>query len=577
MERRLSAILAADVIGYTRLMEADEAGTLDSLKQVRGEIVDPKIAECGGRIVKTTGDGILVEFTSAVEAVRGAVEVQQEMAAAGGDIRFRVGINIGDIIIDDDDIFGDGVNLAARLEAAAPEGGILISAAVHDYIAGKVEASFDDGGEQSFKNISKPVHVWRWQPEGAAPGEAENAPLALPDKPSIAVLPFNNMSGDAEQEYFSDGITEDIITALSKFRWFFVTARNSTFAYKGQSPNIPQVARELGVQYVLEGSVRKAGNRVRITGQLIDALTGNHIWAERYDRELVDIFDLQDEITSAITGAVAPELAETQRTLSTKKAPESLDAWDLHNRAMWHLYRFNKADAAAAEALFERAIAADPGFATAHASLSYQHYLNVVLGYSESPAEELDAGFKAAKRAVELDEKDSLGHCMMGRILVMSGQHDASIAALDRAMDLNPNSAIVRLSMGLALAWAGRNAEAIPHLDEALRLSPNDPSGWSSENMKASCLAGLERYDEALVAVQRAIQYPNSDFWPRLGKMFALFRMGKMAEAEAALAEARVMRPDLSVALVGRMLAGFYEEGKAEYLDDLRKVGLPET
>jgi adenylate cyclase len=577
MERRLSAILAADVVGYTRLMEADEEGTLVRLKAALSDIVDPKIAESGGRIVKTTGDGMLVEFTSAVEAVRGAVEVQEEMAARGGDIRFRIGVNIGDIMIDSDDIFGDGVNLAARLEAAAPEGGILISAAVHDHIAGKVEVMFGDGSAQNFKNISKPVHVWRWQPEGAATAEGtEQTPLALPDKPSIAVLPFNNMSGDPEQEYFSDGITEDIITALSKFRWFFVTARNSTFAYKGQSPNILQVARELGVQYVLEGSVRKAGQRVRITGQLIDALSGNHIWAERYDRELVDIFDLQDEITSAITGAVAPELAETLRKRSVQKAPESLDAWDLHNRAMWHLYRFNKADAAAAMALFERAIQADEGFAAAHASLGYQHFLNVILGFTENSAESLDAGYNAAKRAVKLDDRDSLGHCMMGRILAMYGQHDASIAALDRALDLNPNSAMVRLSMGLALAWAGRNAEAISHLDEALRLNPNDPSGWSCENIKAACLVGLERYEEALAAAQRAIQYPNADFWPHAQKAFVLSRMGRIAEAKAALATARDMRSGLSVALFERMLSGYYEEGKIEYLNDLRKIGLSE-
>ncbi len=461
MERRLSAIMAADVVGYTRLMEADEEGTLTQLKAVRSEIVDPKIAECGGRIVKTTGDGMLVEFTSAVEAIRGAVQVQQEMAARGGDIRFRIGVNIGDIIIDNDDIFGDGVNLAARLEAAAPEGGILISAAVHDQIAGKVEVSFSDGGEQSFKNILKSVRVWRWQVGNESSPGTEKAPLALPDKPSIAVLPFNNMSGDPEQEYFSDGITEDIITALSKFRWFFVTARNSTFAYKGQSPNIPQVARELGVQYVLEGSVRKAGKRVRITGQLIDALDGNHIWAERYDRELVDILDLQDEITSAITGAVAPELAETVRKRSVQKASEFLDAWDLHNRAMWHLYRFNQEDAASAMELFERAIAAAPGFAAAHASLAYQQFLNVILGYSDNPAASLEAGLRAAKRAVELDEKDSLGHCMIGRILCMYGQHDASIAAPERALDLNPNSFIVRLSMGMVLAWAGQNEDGL--------------------------------------------------------------------------------------------------------------------
>ena len=576
MERRLSAILAADVVGYTRLMEADEEGTLVRLKAALSDIVDPKIAESGGRIVKTTGDGMLVEFTSAVEAVRGAVEVQEEMAARGGDIRFRIGVNIGDIMIDSDDIFGDGVNLAARLEAAAPEGGILISAAVHDHIAGKVEVMFGDGSAQNFKNISKPVHVWRWQPEGAATAEGtEQTPLALPDKPSIAVLPFNNMSGDPEQEYFSDGITEDIITALSKFRWFFVTARNSAFAYKGQSPNIPQVARELGVQYVLEGSVRKAGQRVRITGQLIDALSGNHIWAERYDRELVDIFDLQDEITSAITGAVAPEMAETVRNRSVQKSPESMDAWDLHNRALWHFYRLNETDAVAAVTLFERAIAADPGFAGAYASLAYQHYLNVLLGYSDAPADSLAAGFEAAKRAVELDDKDFLGHCMVGRFLVMRGDRDAAIMAIERALDLNPNSSLAHHAMGVALLWDGRNGEAIAHLDEALRLSPHDPVAWGSENVRTHALAGEARYDEALAGAQKAIQHPNSDFWPRLCRANILVQMGNISASEAALAEALEMRPDLNVALVSSMLMGFNEEGLKKYLNDLCKAGLP--
>ena len=575
MERRLSAILAADVVGYTRLMEADEEGTPARLKAVRSEIVDPKIAECGGRIVKTTGDGILVEFTSAVEAVRGAVEVQERMAAKGGDIRFRVGVNIGDIIIDSDDIFGDGVNLAARLEAAAPEGGILISAAVHDHVAGKIDATFSDGGEQNFKNVSKPVQVWRWQPEGASVSEA--APLALPDKPSIAVLPFDNMSGDPEQEYFSDGITEDIITALSKFRWFFVTARNSTFAYKGQSKNIPQVARELGVQYVLEGSVRKAGKRVRITGQLIDALDGNHIWAERYDRELDDIFELQDEITSAITGAVAPELAETLRKRSTQISPESLDAWDLTNRGMWHLYRFSAEDAAAALACFERAIAADPSFAAAHASLALQHYLSVIMGHSAAPADSLAAGLEAGKRAVKLDDKDFLGHCMVGRLLVMRGERDAGILEIGRALELNPNSALAQHSMGTALVWDGRNGEAIAHFEEALRLSPNDPAGWASENVLAAALTAEARYDEALAYAQKASQHPNSDFWPRLGMTYVLVRMGDIAAAEAALAGALKLRPGLNRAQVARMMTGFKEEGQKEYLDDLSTAGLPES
>jgi adenylate cyclase len=453
---------------------------------------------------------------------------------------------------------------------------MLISAAVHDQILGKVEVSFHDGGKQNFKNISKPIQVWSWQPGDVSSKEPEKAPLALPDKPSIAVLPSNNMSGDPEQEYFSDGITEDIITALSKFRWFFVTARNSTFAYKGQAPNIPKITRELGEQYVLEGSVRKSGSRVRVTGQLIDALNGNHIWAERYDRELIDIFDLQDEITSAITGAVAPELAETVRKRSLRKAPESLDAWDLHNRAMWHLYRFNKADAKEAVALFERAIAADSNFSAAHASLSYQHYVEILLEIFEALAHSIEAGSKAAKRAVELDEKDALGHCVVGRFLAMHGQNSAAVTSVERAVDLNPNSFFARQSMGIVLVWAGRNSEAIKFFDEALRLSPNDPASWTSEHVKAVALAGEERYEEAVAAIERATQQPASDFWPYLQKAFVLLLMGNLPESKAALAIACEMNPNLSVALVRKMLMGFNEQGLTEYTDTLQQAGLPE-
>ncbi len=360
-ERRLAAILAADVAGYSRLMGADEEGTLAALKAHRRELVDPTIAEHRGRIVKTTGDGLLAEFASVVDAVRCAVAIQEGMAerdaAVPEDrrIAFRIGVNLGDIIIDEDDIYGDGVNVAARLEGLAEPGGICIGRAARDQVRDRLDLDLEDIGEQAVKNIARPVRVFRVKlpaPEAEAP-----AALALPDKPSIAVLAFANMSGDPEQEYFADGIAEDIITALSRFRWFFVIARNSSFTYKGQAVDVKQVARELGVQYVLEGSVRKAGNRVRITAQLIDALTGRHVWAERYDRDLTDIFAVQDEITETIAGAVAPSFVSAEARRAERKRPEDLDAWDLALKGNWHLAQSGRENVAAAVSLFEAAIA----------------------------------------------------------------------------------------------------------------------------------------------------------------------------------------------------------------------------
>ncbi|MEE8144101.1 MAG: adenylate/guanylate cyclase domain-containing protein, partial [Kiloniellales bacterium] len=415
MERRLAAILAADVVGYTRLMGADETGTLRRLSELRQQVLEPLIAEHHGRIVKLMGDGLLVEFASVVNALTCAVAwqngVAQREAAADEDKRFkfRIGINLGDVIVEGDDIHGDGVNIAARLEGQAEPGGICLSGDAYRQAQGKVEIDFEDLGEHDLKNVAEPVRVYRIAGDGAEATPAK-APLALPDKPSIAVLPFDNMSGDPEQEYLADGISEDLITALSKIRWFFVIARSSTFTYKGQAVEVTQVARELGVRYVIEGSVRKAGNRVRITAQLIDATTGRHVWAERYDRDLADIFELQDEMTQTIVGAVEPELSAAERERAVRKPPESLDAWETYQRGLWHLWSFTKDDSAEAQRLLRRAQELDPGFATAYAFESYSHYLDAVLGFAEAPGESLAAALTAARKALAVDDKDPVAY-----------------------------------------------------------------------------------------------------------------------------------------------------------------------
>jgi adenylate cyclase len=366
--RRLAAILAADVSGYSRLIGADEEGTLARLKAHRNDLIDPKIAEDGGRLVKTTGDGLLVEFASVVDALRCATEIQAAMTErnatvpADSRIEFRIGIHQGDIVVEDGDIFGDGVNIAARLEGLAEPGGICVSARVQEDATGKLDLAFDDIGEQQLKNISRPVRVFRIAPKRVAQASVLSAALTLPDKPSLAVLPFTNMSADPEQEFFADGIAEDVITALSRYPSLFVIARNSSFTYKGRAVDIKQVGRELGVHYLLEGSLRKAGSRVRVTAQLVEAETGKHVWAERYDRDLADIFSVQDEITEAVTIAIAPAIADAELHRAMRKPPGSLDAWASYQRGLWHMSRASAEDNALAETFFQQAIDLDPKF-----------------------------------------------------------------------------------------------------------------------------------------------------------------------------------------------------------------------
>jgi adenylate cyclase len=560
---------------------------LAALKAHRAEFIDPEIASHGGRIVKLMGDGALVEFPSVVDSVACAVGIQRGMAKRNAGVPedkrvdFRIGINLGDIIIEGDDIYGDGVNVAARLEALAEPGGICVSGMVHENIVGKLDHSFTDDGKQTVKNISRPVRVWRWS-EGAsdiAPVPSASAVLPLPDKPSIAVLPFDNMSDDQEQEYFADGISEDLITALSKIRWFFVIARNSSFTYKGQAVEVTQIARELGVRYVIEGSVRKAGSRVRITAQLIDATTGRHVWAERYDRDLADIFELQDEMAQTIAGAVEPELSAAERERAARKAPENLDAWETYQRGLWHLWSFTRGDNTEAQRVLRRAQELDPSFATAYAFESYSHYLDAMLGFSEAPGESLTAALTAAKRALALDDKDPVAYFALGRVYMMHGKHDASVAELETAISLNPSFAMAYHGLGSALMLSGRLEEAAEALDKAIRLSPRDPVLWGMMCFRSMTCSLLQQYEAAAEWGRRAAHEPRAakgGYWAYAVLASALGNLGRTAEAREALDEALRQKPDLSLAYLEKTLPTKELGALEPYLAGLRKAGLQE-
>ncbi len=583
--RRLAAILAADVVGYSRLIRADEDGTLARLKSLRDELIDPSIAKHDGRIVKTMGDGVLVEFSSVVDAVRSAVEVQQSVAAREAEIPedsrivFRVGINLGDVVIDGDDIHGDGVNVAARLEGLADPGSICVSGAVHDQVRDRMDLAFEDLGDREVKNIDRPIRVWRWTPEtSVTAGEAATTtkPLPLPDKPSIAVLPFANMSGDPEQEYFSDGITEDIITALSQLRWLFVISRNSSFTYRGKAVEVKRVAEELGVRYVLEGSVRKAGNRIRITAQLIDAPADRHVWAQRYDRDLEDIFALQDEIASQIVSTVNVEIDDTEQERVSRQQPENLDAWELYQRGMWHLWRMGKEDREEAGNFFRKAIELAPTFSPPHAGLAMLGCQDVIFGTAESIPQILAEALQAGERAVELDDRDAYARYVLGRTHGMLGNVDAAIAESEKSVQLSPSFALAHYGLGYNLFWFGRAAEAIGEFDTAIRLSPHDPLLWAFHAVKGWSHFHLGDHAAAEATARKALREGPKAFWPHMGLASALAEQGRTAEARAVMADLVQIKPDLSVSTVDDMLPHVVADFRERLVAALRKAGLPE-
>jgi TolB-like protein/class 3 adenylate cyclase len=553
--RRLAAILAADVAGYSRLMGADEEGTLERLKALRRELVDPKIAEHRGRIVKTTGDGMLVEFASVVDAVRCAVAVQQAMpgrdirVAADNRIELRIGINLGDVIVEDDDLYGDGVNIAARIEGLADAGGVFVSNTVHDHVRDRLPFVFEDLGEQQVKNIVRPVRVYRVRDLGTGSKAAAPPALTLPDKPSIAVLPFANMSGDPEQEYFADGMVEEIITALSRIRWLFVLARNSSFTYKRQAVDVKQVGRELGVRYVLEGSVRKAGGRVRITAQLIDALSGTHLWADRFDGSLEEVFELQDKVAWSVAGVIEPALQAAETARSVERPTNDLTAYDLYLRA--HALFFSSS-ALIPEVLnlLDQAIGRDLRYGPALAFAANCCVRLVIDGRSENLEATSRKAVDLARRALEVTSDDPGVLANAAIALSYFGEDiGATMALVDRALTLNPSFARGWFVSGLLRLLAGQPDRAIEHAENSLRLSPRARVGQPSNVIGAAHLLS-QRLDEALPHLLFAIQedptFPEP--YRHLAACYAL--LGRLDDAREIVERLRSITPDVVPSII---------------------------
>ncbi len=584
MQRRLAAILASDMVGYSRLMSADEEGTIARQRVYRQTLIDPQIGANNGRIVSTAGDGLLAEFGSVVDAVRCATGLQREIAESEASvnedrrIRYRVGINVGDIVVDGDDILGDGVNVAARLEALAEPGGICISDTVYRSVRGKIDAEFDDLGDQQIKNIADPVRIWRWRAPYAGQTDATagvpGASSPLPDKPSIAVLPFDNMSGDREQEYFADGMAEDIITELSRMPWFFVIARNSSFTYKGRAVDIKKVGEELGVAYVLEGSVRKAGNRLRINAQLIDTATGNHVWAERFDREVTDVFDIQDEITKAIISAVAPEFLSAEFKKSQYKDPAQLDAWECVMRGRALVWKMGREDGLAARQLFEKAIELSPGRNLGLGDLALVHFLEAFYRWGKEPEESLKKMVSTAEKAVAADDGDPLTLTILAWAYNFSRKWDEALAAAERAIALSPNFAPALGIRGAILACAGEPDLAIPAINEAMRLSPRD---WFLPHWLMGLFWAyheLQDYEAGAETARRAIRAAPENPTFRRQLLVAYHMLGDMEGRDDALAAYLHLEPTATYD-DSRNIPARNKEHLERYIQILKAAGMP--
>jgi adenylate cyclase len=580
-QRRLAAILAADVVGYSRLMQVDEAGTLASLKRRRSEVLRPAIDRHRGRIVKFMGDGVLVEFASAVDAVECAVQLQQGMEAASADlpedrrIRLRIGINLGDVMVEGSDLYGDGVNIATRLEALADPGRVVVSRTVFNHVRGKVKIGFDDLGEQQLKNIAESVRIYRLRPDREA--EPTRPALTLPDKPSIAVLPFENMSGDPEQEYFADGVVEEIITALSRFRGLFVIARNSSFAYKRRAVDVKQIGRELGVRYVLEGSVRKAANQVRITGQLVDTATGAHLWADRFDGNIEDIFDLQDQVTARVVGAIAPKVDEAEIARIRSKPTASLDAYDCFLRGMAGLHKWSREGSDEGLAYFYRAMELDPNYGAAHGLAARTYLQRNACGWVADRPHELAEASRLARRAVELGHDDAVALATAGFALAnLIGDIEDGDAFIDRALELNPNLAWAWLYSGWVKATVGDADQAIERIARAKRLSAQDPQDVSIQTAMAFAHFIAGRYSESLTCAQAAIRdRPNIQLTHCLAAASAALA-GQQVEARKAVERLLWLKPSMRIADALYLNPMHRPEDIARWTEALRQAGLAE-
>jgi adenylate cyclase len=592
--RKLAAILAADVVGYSRLMQEDEAGTLAALKQRRKEILEPTVARHRGRVVKVMGDGVLVEFASAVAAVQCAVDLQQAMSAANYSngandandqnrktILLRIGVNLGDVIVEGSDLYGDGVNVAARLEALAEPGTICISAKVRDEVQGKIDVKLEDVGEVALKNMAQPVHVYCVTPlvklktSAARGGNSET--LHLPEKPSIAVLPFQNLSGDLEQEYFADGVVEEIITALSRFHQLFVIARNSSFSYKGRAVDLKQVGRELGVRYLLEGSVRKVATRVRITGQLIDATTGAHLWADRFEGSLEDIFDLQDQVTASVVGAIAPKLEQAEIERALRKPTENLDAYDHFMRGMAAFHQWTREGNQEALSQFHRAIAIDPSSAAAHAMAARCYPQRRASGWVVDGAREAAEAVRLARRAAELGANDALTLCTAGFVLgFAAGEPEKGAALIERALLLNPNLAWGWMYGGWVNVYLGDPETALKYVDRAIRLSPQDPQLFQMQTVAAYAHFFAGRYAEGVSWAERALLERST----RVSALRALAAncsmAGRQKQASNAISRLRELDPSAHLFNLKEFIPIRRSEDLTRLVQALRLAGLPE-
>jgi adenylate cyclase len=587
VERRLAAILAADVAGYSRLTAVDEEGTVSRLRALRHELIDPLVADHGGRIVKHTGDGRLIEFPSVVDAVRCASQVQHGMSARNANvvpdrrIEFRVGIHLGDVIIESDgDLMGDGVNIAARIESIAEAGSIYLSEDAWRQVRDKLPEQFTDLGDKQLKNIPRPVRVYRMESKAritSTPSELASSTLPHREKPSIAVLPFQNMSGDPEQEYFADGVVEELITGLARLRWLFVASRTSSFQFKGQHVDMREIAKRLNVRYVLEGSVRKSGARIRITGQLIDAATGAHMWAERYDGTMDDIFDLQDKITSSVVSAIEPSVRAAEIERATRKRPDNLDAYDCYLRALAEHYRATRENTDEAVRLLEMALTLDPSYVPASALAAWFYFFRVLSGWTSSPQEEAARGLQLARAALELGRDDPVALSQAGWVVATLGRDvETGAAATEQAVHLSPNSAQVVDLSGYVLTLIGDQEKALERFNTALRLSPSDPVSYRFNTGAGIACLLMGRYGDAVAFCEKA-RRSHGKWGPIFRILSAGYaHLGQTEKAAEALVRYRELELGASIAHLRRQLPYRNAEQAERLWEGLRKAGLPE-
>jgi TolB-like protein/cytochrome c-type biogenesis protein CcmH/NrfG len=585
-QRRLTTIVAADIVGFSRLVGVDEEGALAAQRAHRAELIEPLLAKYHGRIANTAGDSFLLEFPSAVEAVRCAVAVQEGIAernlnvTADRRIAYRVGINVGDVVADGEDLLGDGVNVAARLEALCKPGGIVLSDDAYRQIRDRLELRWEDGGEREVKNIARPIQVWHWSTAAEVDTPVSEAaetsePPPLPDRPSVAVLPFDNMSGDPEQEYFADGITEDIITDLSKVSGLFVIARNSSFAFKGRAENLKQVARELGVRYIAEGSVRKAGDRVRINAQLIDPDSGDHLWAERYDGDMEDIFALQDRITESIVATLAITLTRVEQDRAMRNRPDNLRAYDFVLRGNAFHHRLTKEDNVRAREMYARAIELDPEYAPAYAGLAWVLVHDANQRWSEDPKNSMDTAFENAKMAVALDDSLAKGHTVLADVYLWTRRHEQAVIEGRKAITLDPSYADGHFALAVYLYMSGFAEEAVEEAQKALRFNPVHAHRLYYNALSRSHYL-LEQYEQAAAAAEQCVNLDPDQYGSHLALAVAYAQLNRTDDARRHAQEALRINPQFTVQSYADFVPIKNQADLDHMLDGLRKAGLPE-